>query len=359
MRKAILLIIVFLTHIHSNILAQSVSIDASIDSLQILIGEQAKIKLQVSVDTEKKVFFPIFRDTLMQGIEILETSKLDTLLLNGGKRAQFTQEYTITSFDSALYYIHPLKVMVDSTIYFSDPLALKVHTVPVPIDPENPEDFFGNKPNMNLPFLWKDWYATIICVILLIPFIFLFIYLLKSIKENKPIIRRVKVEPQLPPHQIAIQEIERIKKEKVWKEGLHKEYYTNLTDAIRSYIKGRFDFNALEMTSTEIIEKLLESQDKKSISDLCKLFETADLVKFAKYTPQINEHDTNLITAIDFINNTQIINDEKKSEPSEIVVIEKRSLRAKILLSIGIIIITLTIITLLFYICKELYYYFV
>ena len=82
-------------------------------------------------------------------------------------------------------------------------------------------------------------------------------------------------------------------------------------------------------------------------------------MKIAKHIPQINDHDTNLLTAIDFINNTQIISDEKKTEPSEIVVIEKRSLRTKILLSIGITIITLSIITLLACICKELYYYFV
>lgn len=55
----------------------------------------------------------------------------------------------------------------------------------------------------------------------------------------------MKVEPKLPPHQAAMKEIERIKNEKVWQKGLPKEYYTELTDTLRTYIKDRFGFNAL------------------------------------------------------------------------------------------------------------------
>lgn len=50
-----------------------------------------------------------------------------------------------------------------------------------------------------------------------------------------------------------------------------------MTDTLRTYIKERFGFNALEMTSSEIIEKLLEMQDKEAITDLRSLFETARL----------------------------------------------------------------------------------
>ena len=43
----------------------------------------------------------------------------------------------------------------------------------------------------------------------------------------------------------------------------------------------------------------------RAISDLKLLFQTADLVKFAKHDPQMNENDANLINAIDFINETK------------------------------------------------------
>ena len=52
--------------------AQQVTVEATIDSLQLLIGEQAKIKLQVSMDANQKLRLPLLRDTLVRGVEILE-----------------------------------------------------------------------------------------------------------------------------------------------------------------------------------------------------------------------------------------------------------------------------------------------
>lgn len=357
MRKIIFLI-TFVFASLGGLSAQSVTVDATIDSLQILIGEQAKVKLQVSLDADKRAYFPVYKDTLVRGVEILDVAKMDTQLLNGGKRALLTQEYTITSFDSALYYLPPMEVMVDSMRYRSKALALKVFTVPVPLDEENPDDFFGPKTIMNPPFAWEDWYLIIACIVLFVPFVLLLVYLVKRIRDNKPIIRKVKVEPKLPPHQLAMQEMERIRGEKIWQKGESKAYYTELTDAIRTYIKERFGFNALEMTSTEIIEKLLEFKDKEAISDLRSLFQTADLVKFAKHNPLMNENDANLINAIDFINETKEVEDENaKPQPTEITIVEKRSLRTKLLLGAGIVALIIALVASIIYVCSELYNY--
>lgn len=359
MRRIIQLITILTLMGGSTALAQSVTVDATIDSLQILIGEQAKIKLEVSLNSDKQAIFPVFTDTLVNGVEILEIAKSDTQLLNGGKRSLITQEYTITSFDSALYYLPPMEVWVDNQPYRSKALALKVYSMQVPIDEERPDDYFGPKTVMKAPFKWEDWYLVIASVLLFTPFLLLLIYLVKRICDNKPIIRKVKVEPKLPPHQLAMQEMERIKSEKKWQKGHSKEYYTELTDAIRSYIKERFHFNAMEMTSGEIIEKLLEVKDKEAIADLRTLFQTADLVKFAKHTPLMNENDANLINAMEFINDTKEIEDENaKPQPTEITIIEKRSLRTKLLLGAGIAALAILLIGSLIYICSELYNYF-
>lgn len=89
--------------------AQQVTVDASIDSLQLLIGEQAKVKLEISMDAKQKLQLPFLRDTLVKGVEILDIAKPDTQMLNDGKRMLIKQEYTITSFDSALYYLPPIR----------------------------------------------------------------------------------------------------------------------------------------------------------------------------------------------------------------------------------------------------------
>lgn len=353
MNKNIFLI-VLLFLVSGRIAAQSVTVDAKIDSLQILIGEQAKVQLQVAMDVKQKAVFPVFTDTLVRGVEILETAKPDTQYLNDRQRMLITQEYTVTSFDSALYYIPPMGVKIDNKEYKSKALALKVYSMPV--DTLHPDQFFGQKTVMKAPFAWEDWYGLIGCSFLALPLLGLLIYLIVRIRDNKPIIRKIKVEPKLPPHQLAMKEIERIKTEKIWQKGQPKEYYTELTDALRTYIKNRFGFNALEMTSSEIIDKLLEFNDKEAISDLKYLFQTADLVKFAKHDPQMNENDANLINAIDFINETKQPEEENlKPQPTEITIIEKRSLRTKILLICGIVFLSAALIGTFVYIGLQLY----
>ena len=353
MNKNIFLI-VLLFLVSGRIAAQSVTVDAKIDSLQILIGEQAKVQLQVAMDVKQKAVFPVFTDTLVRGVEIVETAKPDTQYLNDRQRMLITQEYTVTSFDSALYYIPPMGVKIDNKEYKSKALALKVYSMPV--DTLHPDQFFGQKTVMKAPFAWEDWYGLISCSFLALPLLGLLIYLIVRIRDNKPIIRKIKVEPKLPPHQLAMKEIERIKTEKIWQKGQPKEYYTELTDALRTYIKNRFGFNALEMTSSEIIDKLLEFNDKEAISDLKYLFQTADLVKFAKHDPQMNENDANLINAIDFINETKQPEEENlKPQPTEITIIEKRSLRTKILLICGIVFLSAALIGTFVYIGLQLY----
>jgi hypothetical protein len=98
-------------------------------------------------------------------------------------------------------------------------------------------------------------------------------------------------------------------------------------------MEERFGFNAMEMTSDEIIAQLNQQPDKEWIGELRELFQMSDLVKFAKYKPLINENDMNLINAIDFINKTKV-EEAMPTEPQvqEIVVKEGRSPQQKALL---------------------------
>ncbi len=335
-----------------KIAAQSVTVDATIDSLQIMIGEQATIQLQVSLDAKQKAVFPHFTDSLIKGIEVLEVAKRDTQYLNNNQRLLITQKYIITSFDSALYYIPPFSIMVGKQVYKSKSLALKVYSPKV--DLTHPDQFFPQKGVMNPPFMWSDWAGVIFLSILAIPLMFLIIYFIVRYRDNKPIIKHIKIEPKLPPHQLAMKEIERIKTEKVWQKGRSKEYYTELTDTLRTYIQDRFGFNAMEMTSSEIIDKLMEVE-AKDIRDLKELFLTADLVKFAKHDPMMNENDSNLLSAISFINDTKDEESlDKKPVPTEITVEEKRSRRAKTLLIFGIVILSASVLAILAYVGMRL-----
>jgi hypothetical protein len=154
-----------------------------------------------------------------------------------------------------------------------------------------------------------------------------------------------------------MQSIEKVKEEKSWQHAEPKEYYTQLTDILRTYIQGRFGINAMEMTSSEIINALMENvqKSKEDLNELIELFRTADLVKFAKHNPMINENDANLLNAIDFINETKPTDEESmKPQPTEITIVEKRPLRTKILLAVGIVAFTGGMIAIIIYAVKQL-----
>jgi flagellar basal body-associated protein FliL len=336
----------------SGVKAQ-VSVEATIDSLQLLIGEQTKIRLQVSMDANQRLQLPRLRDTLVTGVEVLDVAKPDTQLLNDNKRWLISQEYTITSFDSALYYLPPFEVLVNNQPYRSKALALKVYSIPV--DTLHPDQFFGPKDIEDVSLTWQDLAPLVYALIIMLVLGAVSVFFIVRYRNNKPIIKIIKIQPKLPPHQAAMQKIEAIKADKMSQKADPKLYYTELTDVIRTYIRERFGFNALEMTSSEIIECLLREKDKESIKDLKLLFETADLVKFAKYAPLMNVNDMNLVSAVDFINQTKIEEDPNaKKEPTEIKVEEKRSKQGRIMLICSIVITAVGACVALYYVIRHL-----
>lgn len=358
MKKYILLLLIaVLMPIKS--FGQNVIVEAKIDTLEIMIGEQTVLNLKVTLDANLNAILPTFQDSIVKGITVLSQSANDTLFVNEGKKMTLSRDYIITSFDSALYRIPPIEVMVDTIAYKSNPLALKVNTIP--LTEEDLNNIFGAKDVLSPPFLWKDWIKEIIMTLLLLPFIGLITFLVIRLLDNKPIIRKVKVEKKLPAHTLAMQEIERIKKEKTLdKDSDVKKYYTELTDIIREYIKDRFGFNAQEMTSAEIIDELRRSDDKTAINELRDLLQTSDLVKFAKYYPEMRENDVNLMKAVEFINVTKNIEEENalKDEPEEITVVEKRTLRSKAILIASILILTSAVIYICVSVVSEVYFSF-
>ena len=290
----------------ASVLAASaqVSVEAVIDSIQIFVGQQAHVTLTATAKENAKVEFPQFKpmEYITPGVEVLDRKELEQQPQDNGFVSR-SMVYTMTSFDDTLYYIPPMTVKIDGKPYKSKSLALKVLTIEV--DTLHAEQFFGPKDVQDNPFQWSDWEWPFWLSVLMLVLLAVTYYLYLRLRDNKPIIKTIRIVKRLLPHQKAMKEIEQIKADKMVSSENSKEYYTKLTDTLRKYIEERYGFNAMEMTSSEIIDKLTATQDENAISELRQLFLTADLVKFAKYSTLINENDRNLVNAIDFINQTK------------------------------------------------------
>ena len=284
------------------------SVEASIDQMEMLVGQQVHVTLKAVTKENAKVEFPQFQPTqyVTPGVEVLACQPQEDRPADGGDFVEKSMVYTLTSFDDTLYYIPPLTVKVDGKPYQSKSLALKVLTMEV--DTAHAEKFFPPKGVQDNPFQWSEWNLIFWLSVLMLIVFALTYYLYVRLRDNKPIITHIRIVKKLLPHQRAMKEIEQIKADKMVTAENSKEYYTKLTDTLRKYIEERYGFSAMEMTSSEIIEKLTSTQDQTALDELRQLFTTADLVKFAKYSTLINENDKNLVSAIDFINQTKLEN---------------------------------------------------
>ena len=282
-------------------------VTAKINPIEMMIGEQAEVTLTVQAPEGATVEWPSFkpRQQLVPGVEVLATHTTHPTKDDENGATLPTMVIVLTSFDGNLYHLPPFTVKVNGKEMKSADLALKV--LEVEVDTTKLDQYFGPKDVQDNPFLWSEWSMTFWLSMLMLLLTGLVIYLYQRLRANKPIITRIKIVKRLLPHQKAMKEIEQIKADKMVTSENQKEYYTKLTDTLRRYIEERYGFSAMEMTSTEIIDRLMQT-DQQSLDELRQLFMTADLVKFAKYSTMINENDANLVNAIDFINQTKLEN---------------------------------------------------
>lgn len=327
MKRIVLFLIFSLSHFLANVSAQ-VTVEARIDSLQMLVGQQTGITIDVSCDGKATVELPTFQkgQQLAPGVELVEMMAADTTKLDDGHRMQVTRKYIVTAWDSSFYYIPPMKVRVNNKEYLTKNLALKVYTLDV--DTLHYDQYFGPKDVMDAPFSWDDWKPVIASLVLILLLSGLAAYLVYLLRTGKPLIRIVRRKRKEPAHKVALTAIERIKTERTWAQEDSKEYYTQLTDTLRTYIQERYGFSAMEMTSGEIIERLTQENDEEALAELRELFQTADLVKFAKWTTLINENDANLMTALEYINQTK--QEEDPNQPQEEVIVTPEAKRQRI-----------------------------
>lgn len=308
-KKYILILFSLLTSLVVNAQPPT-EVHAVLDSNSIRIGAQTKLDLYLSYDasTQKNmdVLWPLIEDTIKKGLEVVNVTQIDTTIPNKNKPNIIQQhiQLTVTSFDTGVYYIAPFKFILNKDTanpLFTEPLYLKVNTVATDTSLAKIKDI---KPPYDEPFDWKWYLPEIYIGLAILAAIILLIILIKKLNKKKP--QEIIVEkPKIPAHISALETLEKIKEDAIWKDNKTKEYYSSIADTVRLYIEERFNINALELTSDEVI-KIFKSQvvDSESKSKLNQILTLSDFVKFAKQIPIEAEHTLTLNNAFDFVKGT-------------------------------------------------------
>lgn len=282
----------------------------------LLIGKQATLRFKATVNQGDKYHFSTPDNPIMQGVEMIGTPKTDTLNIKDGL-VNLESRVMITSFDSGSYALprfHALRIKADGstdTLWY-DGGNLEVTTIQIDTTSYKP---FDVKDQMNYPFTVKEALPWAGIALVVIAVAYLIYRVIKNKLNNRDMFGRPVVVD--PPHIVALRQLEKIRNEKLWVSN-QKQFYTELTDALREYIENRYGIQAMEQTSAEILEDLSGvNMEPKVYKELAELLNVSDLVKFAKYTALEQECESSVPAAVRFVNSTYLQEVEQESEDKQ------------------------------------------
>ncbi len=122
--------------------------------------------------------------------------------------------------------------------------------------------------------------------------------------------------PRVPPYELAIQELERLRRTDFSNLRELRRYYFAVSAVLRAYIEGRFGLNATDLTTEEILSRLAEPApiairlDPVQTRRLERFLLATDQVKFAAHLPGPEEIDRTYEQALGFVQATRPVMDD-------------------------------------------------
>ncbi len=273
------------------------SVSSEIDTTSIKIGEQIRFKIKVEADSTAQIVFP--EGQTFSPMEMVEAISTDTL--RKLDRVTLQKIYALTQFDSGTYTIPRQQVVINGQNFFTDSIKVAVATVPVDTLTQKMYDI---KPFLEVEKsnydLWKKALWILLGLVILGGLAYWFLIRKKPLSEEEKV-------ALLPPYDRALLELKKLENSKYIIQDEYKQYYSELTDIVRSYLEEDVHVSALESTTDQLIEKLELLKDAgelklddDTIDQFKKVLQTADLVKFAKSKPEtsVAEQDRRVIEQI-------------------------------------------------------------
>ena len=280
----------------------------------ILIGDQVEWTLDFQLAPGEAVSISKPGAEPVPGVEALGEMALDTLSDKKGTLS-LRGRIILTSFDSGSYVLPPLYVLMAradgsiDTLEYTGP-RLAVNTIPIDTATFQPHDIKGQ---IRYPVTFREVIPWVGLALLVAVLVWLLVRWIRLRRQNRDFFGKPVVKD--PPHIVALRSLEKTRAQKLWQAGKQKQFYTQVTDALRQYIADRFDVAALEQTSAEMFRDLQDKDIEPELKEKLKdLFTTADFVKFAKHTASDQENENAIPTAIRFVNETYMKEIEKEED---------------------------------------------
>lgn len=122
-----------------------------------------------------------------------------------------------------------------------------------------------------------------------------------------------------PAYIVALRQLDKYRGDRFWAPERQKQFYSGITDTLKTYIDERFGIDAPEMTTAELFDALKSDAGLTPdlYMELKDLFERADFVKFAKHTASDEENAQALPVAVRFVTSTYQTELESENDGKE------------------------------------------
>ena len=308
------------------------TISSHLSADTVMIGDRVTLTVEVEKDIMQQVVFPTFdfqlKDDSQQvepSIEVIHDFTPDTIPQEG-RRVLLRKRYEMAVYDEGIYHLGRAKVLYADKNLLDTLVADREEQFVVKtfqIDSTS-HTIFDLKPQMTLKLRFAEFggYLGIALGVLALLAGAIVLLVRHLAKQGRHISDLFKPAPPVPAHIVAIEALEKLYNEKLWQNNKHKLYYSGLSDILRTYLAGRFEVGAMEMTTDEIAEALHSMDiEQKPKMDLLSVLRDADLVKFAKATPEANENELAYSKAYYFVEETkpveQVADDEDEPTKNE------------------------------------------
>ena len=292
-----------LTLLLTTAIAMGQSASIRLDTTEIQLGGQTRLTLtlELPVPPTEPIVWPTFTDTLTGQIEVISSSAIDTL--NSESRFELNQSLTITCFDTGYVVIPPVQFGVGEQRFESNALLLHVPAPVVELMPRDVKEIY------EVEYTLVDWLIDHLrwivggCILLMLSFWLIRRWRMRPRSvaiETEPVIER------LPAAEEALNALGELERKELWQKGAAKDYQSELTDVLRTYIERRYHVRTMERTTRQILADLrMMGVPGDAYNRLKATLQLADVVKFAKFIPEPEEHIAALENARFFVEQTR------------------------------------------------------
>ena len=302
---------------------------AYVDKSVITIGEKVKYIVEVISEKDAEISFPAYT-AQMGGFAVKDFGQEEPKKA-GPNRVKRKSWYLLDTYTVGPYVIPPQPVVVK--LSGGTVATLKSPEIFVEVkslmeasgkDGKKEEGLHDIKSPLNLPSRLPVWMLGIFLLLILGAGGGLLWYFFIKRKHTKV------SEPVRLPHEIALEELNRIEQMDLVAKRQIKEYYYLISNCLRKYLEDRFGVRAPEQTTEEFIEsvttsvipaqagiqsgpplsrgrQILEGSalEGRFINLLKEYLNHCDLVKYAKLEPSADEIKKALDTTRRFIDETK------------------------------------------------------